>query len=153
MISVRSPAGSLWQQTSEPQVWLSGGIGITPFRSIIRHLLHIRASLSVTHFHSDRTRATAPFLEEFESYVAECSGFNFLATMTGEEKQAGLRGRITGDMIAAHASEYLLNRYFVVGTDSFIVAMRKMLTELGISPTQVRTEKFDGYKADSYRHL
>lgn len=145
-ISIRSAAGSLWEATHEPQVWLSGGIGITPFRSIVRHLIHAGAPLAVTHIHTDRTRASAPFLKEFESYAREHQGFNFYLTTTRESALDTLHGRITSQMIAKCAPEFARSRYFIVGTDSFLSAMREALSELRVPLTQIRTERFEGYK-------
>lgn len=145
-IMVRSPAGALWEASAAPQVWLSGGIGITPFRSIIRELIHQSAALNITHIHSDRSRASVPFLQEFESYATEHKGFRFFPTMTRESVQGGLSGRITGNMIAPHAPQYPESHFFVVGTDSFVASMRQTLAELGVPAAHVRTERFDGYK-------
>lgn len=148
VITVRYPAGALWKETDEPQTWLSGGIGITPFRSIIRHLIHQNIPLAITHIHSDRTRASVPFLQEFESYAAKCNGFHFFPTMTREAAGGRLHGRVTGEMVTSHVAQYAASSYFVVGTDAFIGAMRAILVQLSISPSQVRTERFDGYKTN-----
>lgn len=149
VINIRYPAGALWQETTAPQIWLSGGIGITPFRGIIRHLIHQNTPLAVTHIHSDRTRASTPFLQEFESYAALRDGFQFFPTMTREAGKEIISGRITGDMITSHAPHYAESSYFVVGTDSFVLTMREILAHLGISAANVRTERFDGYKTSS----
>lgn len=145
-LRLRDPAGTLWEASDAPQVWLSGGIGITPFRSIARELIHKNVPLDITHIHSDRTRSTAPFLQEFESYAAKYEGFTFLTTMTRESPAEGLRGRISGEMIAALAPRYIESNCYIVGTDSFVAGMRETLMELGVSRAQVRTERFDGYK-------
>lgn len=144
-ISVRTAAGSLWQQTAEPQVWLSGGIGITPFRSIIRHLRHLGAPISVTHIHSDHSRGTAPFLTEFEAYASENNGFEFRTTMT-QESTGDLQGRISAEMIASVTPGYRASRFFIVGTDAFTGAMHEALARLGISGADVHPERFDGYR-------
>jgi ferredoxin-NADP reductase len=147
VIDVRYPAGALWKETVEPQIWLSGGIGVTPFRSIIRHLFHQGTAISVTHLHSDHSHTTAPFLEEFESYDAQKRGFHFFLTTTREAREGGLHGRITGEMITLHAPIYATSHYFVVGSDSFIGGMRTVLAALGISTDRIRTERFDGYQS------
>ncbi len=145
-LNVRSPAGTIWHATESPQIWLSGGIGTTPFRSIIRELIHTHASLSIIHIHSDRSRASIPYLSEFESYATEHETFEFISTTTREKGQGSLSGRITSNMIATHAPHYTESYFFVVGTDSFVGSMRKELTELDISAEKIRTERFDGYK-------
>lgn len=145
-IMVRDPAGSLWLESDAPQVWLSGGIGITPFRSIMRELLHTTASLAVTHIHSDRLQASIPFLQEFESYTAAHTGYRFTPTLTRASGHEYHRGRISADLIAALSAEYAGSEFFVVGTDAFVASMRNALDVLGVPSDQVRTEKFEGYK-------
>ena len=62
--------------------------------------------------------------------------------MQRESPQEGLRGRITGEMIAASAPQYIESNCYVVGTDSFVASMRETLTALGVPAAQVRTERF-----------
>ncbi|MBP9756967.1 MAG: FAD-dependent oxidoreductase [Candidatus Pacebacteria bacterium] len=145
-IMVRHPSGSLWEASAGPQIWLSGGIGITPFRSIIRELLHQNSSLDITHIHSDRSRSSIPFLSEFESYAAEHTDYRFIPTMTGESVSGELKGRISADMIGQTAPNYAESAFFVVGGDSFVASMRDLLAKMGVAPTMIRIERFEGYK-------
>lgn len=146
-IRLRDAAGSLWAKTDAPQLWFSGGIGITPFRSVIRELIHQDVSLSVTHFHSDRTSSSVPFMQEFESYAAADNGYRFIPTTTREGSRDSLSGRITGDMISEHAPGYAQSACFVVGTESFVASIRDVLGVLGVPATRVRTERFEGYRS------
>jgi ferredoxin-NADP reductase len=145
-IHVRTPSGSLWSPTDAPQIWLSGGIGITPFRGIIRHLIHENARIAITHMHSDHSRASVPFIREFESYSDEQGGYQFFSTMTREAGKGERKGRITGDMIAQLALRYSDSMCFVVGTESFVAAMRAELASIGVPTSQIRTERFEGYR-------
>lgn len=146
-VQVRTPSGTLWSQTEAPQIWLSGGIGITPFRGIIRHLIHENARFAITHIHSDRARASIPFRSEFESYASAHDGYQFFTTMSREAVRGERKGRITGDIIAERASQYSESLYFVVGTESFVAAMRSEIASLGAAAAQIRTERFEGYKS------
>lgn len=145
-ITLRSASGTLWTESRSPQVWLSGGIGITPFRSIIRELIHRDAALDITHIHSDRSRASVPFLTEFVSYATEREGYRFVPTLTREKTVGGHGGRITRDLIATHAPQFAESDYFVVGTESFVTSMRIEILALGVSGSQIHTERFEGYK-------
>ncbi len=145
-IMVRDPAGALWSRTAAPQVWLSGGIGITPFRSILREQRLANAPIAVTHIHSDRSRPSIPFYSEFESVAHEQSGYTFIPTLTREGVSGILRGRITADLIRTSAPNVVDSHFYIVGTDSFVGAMRDALHTLGVPTSQVHTERFDGYK-------
>lgn len=146
-IQVRDPAGSLWAKTAAPQVWLSGGIGITPFRGIIRELIHQNALLKITHIHSDRRRASVPFAQEFESYASTHDGYQFVTTMTREAGQGERKGRITSSLIEECVPQYIESNFFVVGTEAFVASMRSELAALGVPAGQIRSERFEGYKS------
>ncbi len=146
-ISVRTPSGTLWEATASPQIWLSGGIGITPFRGILRELIHRNAQLDIMHIHSDSSRGRIPFLREFESYATAHDAYRFIPTITREATD-GLKGRITKEMIAAYAPNYVEGHFFVVGADSFVASMRDTLASLNIPAAQVRIERFEGYKSE-----
>ncbi len=148
-ITLRSASGSLWSTSAAPQVWLSGGIGISPFRSIIRNLTHQRAAISVTHLHSDRSRASVPFMQEFESYANDYDGYRFIPTFTREKGRGGESGRITRALIASHVPNAAESNYFVVGTESFVAAMRSEIATLGVSAVYIHTERFEGYRNHS----
>jgi ferredoxin-NADP reductase len=55
----------VWEQTNKPLVFVAGGIGITPFRSIIAQRSHDQSSLPITLIYSSRTHDVA-FREELD---------------------------------------------------------------------------------------
>lgn len=144
-IMVRDAAGSLWEQTDSPQVWLSGGIGITPFRSIIRELVHAKAPVAVTHIHSDHSVSTVPYRSEFESISNEETGYSFKTVFTQEAARGEEKGRLTAKMINALAPAFAQSDLYIVGTEPFVAAMRASLAELGVDAVRIHTEKFEGY--------
>ncbi len=146
-ITLRSASGGLWSESAAPQVWLSGGIGITPFRSIVRELIHTGGPLDVTHIHSDRSHARVPFAAEFESYTREHSGYQFIPTMTSEARQDERKGRINADMLTELVPTHAECTFSVVGSESFVASMRSVLATLGISQSCIRTERFEGYRS------
>lgn len=148
-IMVRDASGSPYPATQGPEVWLSGGIGITPFRSILRERIHTHAPLDIVHLHSDRSLGSVPFAREFEACSTTHTNYQFLITLTREAAGAVLKGRITAATIRTYAPRFADSAFTIVGTDSFVGAMRVVLGELGIAQDRIRTERFDGYKPDS----
>jgi ferredoxin-NADP reductase len=60
----------IWTDTDRPQIWVAGGIGITPFRSILRQRFHDHASLAVTLVYGSR-RADVPFKDEIDQWSTD----------------------------------------------------------------------------------
>lgn len=82
---VAGPFGNftLSNQATSPAVLLADGIGITPFRSMARHLAHEKRTRPVLLFYANRRREDAPFLEELWALKNEDPGFSFVPTITG----------------------------------------------------------------------
>ena len=83
-IKVEGPFGNLTlhNNPSRPAVLLAGGIGITPFRSIVRRAAHEKLPHRIFLFYSNRRPEDAPFMDEFRSLVRENPNFTFIPTMT-----------------------------------------------------------------------
>ena len=73
---------TLHNNVSRPAVLLAGGIGITPFRSMIRHAAHERLPHKLFLFYANRHPEDAPFLEELSAIEKENVNFTFIPTMT-----------------------------------------------------------------------
>ncbi len=71
-IDLDGPFGSfgLHKNAAKPAVFLAGGIGITPFRSIIKDATEWRLPHGMTLFYSNRTPASAAFLPDLEVVAA-----------------------------------------------------------------------------------
>lgn len=145
------PFGSfmLHEKPERSAVFLSGGIGITPFYSIIRDALTRGLPHKITLFYSNRRPEDAAFLDELTALAAQHSTFSFVPTMTLMEKSAqpwsGETGYIDAGMIERHCSEAMDPIYYLAGPASMVAAMRKALNEIGVSNDDIRTEEFSGY--------
>jgi ferredoxin-NADP reductase len=69
------PSGDfIWQETALPIVFIAGGIGITPFYSILKQRVHDGQTLDITLIYASRT-ADVPFRTEFDQWAAANPGF------------------------------------------------------------------------------
>ena len=82
---VSRPRGSftLHRDITRPAVFLAGGIGISPIRSILRKAAQERLPHRLYLFYSNRAADDAAFIEEFEDLSAQNSNFTFIPTLTG----------------------------------------------------------------------
>jgi len=150
-LSFQGPFGSftLHENTARPAVFLAGGIGITPFHSILADASERALPHRVILFYSNRRPEDSAFLPELESFAARDKNITLVATMTGMEKSAqpweGERGYIDAGMLQRHAPEGSSPIYYLAGPPAMITAMRDMLKSSGVSGDDIRFEEFAGY--------
>ncbi len=139
----------LHDDPNRPAVFLAGGIGITPFRSIIVQATKDRAPHRLFLFYSNRRPEDAAFLEELGGLERTNSNFRFVGTMTDMAKSgrpwAGETGYIKKEMLGKYLGNLNGPIYYIVGPPALVDAMRKMLTDAGVSGSDIRLEKFAGY--------
>ncbi len=150
-VRMEGPFGKLVLHADQtrPAVFLAGGIGITPFRSMVVEAALQRSSHPMVLFYSNRRPEDAPFLDELQALQATNPRYTFVGTMTEPEKSSlGWQGE-TGYINAALLAKHLVNVnkpiYYVVGPPGMVSALRIMLKEARIDDSDIRTEKFAGY--------
>lgn len=150
-IKIDGPGGSfvLHRKPEKSAILLAGGIGITPFRSVIRQAVHERAPHQIYLFYSNRRPEDAPFLDVLASAAKENSNFHFIPTMTEIEKSRrewkGETGFIDKNMLTKHLPALQGGIYYVAGPPAMVAAMRSMLVEAAVDEDDIRTEEFSGY--------
>jgi len=150
-VKIEGPGGSftLHKNAAKPGVFLAGGIGITPFLSIVRQAAKDRAPQLLYLFYSNRRPEDAPFLDLLAGLPAENPNFHFMPTMTAMAKSrrqwTGETGIIDREMLLRHIQEPIGPIYYVAGPPAMVTAMRKMLVSVGVDDDDIRTEEFSGY--------
>src|SRR5215467_4713986 len=93
---------TLHDDASAPAVFLTGGIGITPFRSILMQAAKDRLARAIILFYSNRRPEDAAFLDELSGLQGKLAGFKFIAVMTdmagSKLPWSGATGRIDLEM-------------------------------------------------------
>lgn len=150
-VRMEGPFGKLVLHTDQarPAVFLAGGIGITPFRSMVVHGAVQGSPHRMVLFYSNRRPEDAPFLDELQALQENNPHYRFVGTMTEPAKSSRSWTGETGYLNAALLSKYLAGIekpiYYVVGPPGMVVALRTMLKDAGIDDHDIRTEKFAGY--------
>lgn len=125
---------------------LSGGIGITPLRSMCKFCADRHLSTKVTLIYGNRTEAGIAFREEFEAMQRH--GRDFKVVFTLNEAGAGwsgLVGKIDVDMVKREIPDYLETVFYICGPPAMVEAMDALLGILGVSEENVKKENFVGY--------
>lgn len=150
-VKIMGPSGSfvLHRNPEKPAVFLAGGIGITPFFSIIRQAAHDKLPQRLYLFDSNRRPEDAPFLDALTEAEKQNPNFHLVATMTEMDKSQrqwkGERGFINKALLTEHLPALQGPIYYVAGPPGMVTAMRGMLIEAGADEDDIRTEEFAGY--------
>jgi ferredoxin-NADP reductase len=149
-VKIEGPFGDLrLHHADRPAVVLTGGIGITPFRSILVET--IRAGglpYPVVVFYANRRPRDASFLHELHELAKQDPNFAFLPTMSGldaTDDWEGERGHIDASMLGRHLAGVADPIYYLTGPPGMVHGLRTMLVEAGVDEDDIRTEEFTGY--------
>lgn len=149
-IELKNPRGSmiLPTETGRPLVFLAGGIGITPFMSMIRQATHEQSQQDIYMFYANRTIGQAAFLKDLEELAQKNPHFTFIPTMTQEDDSiwTGEKGRITKELIQKHLPRTEDTIYYLAGPTGMVTALMDTLTSLGIDPLFIKSEDYGEYK-------
>jgi ferredoxin-NADP reductase len=147
---VSRPRGSftLHRDITRPAVFLAGGIGIAPIRSILQQATQERLPHRLYLFYSNREADDAAFLEEFESLTAQNPNFIFVPTVTGNRTIAWPyeKGHINREMLRRYLFGLNGPIYYIAGPSGMVTAMTDLLNSSGVSEDDVKTEEFGDYK-------
>ncbi len=149
-LQIAGPLGNfaLGADQNRSTVFLAGGIGITPFLSMIREADHANRLNRTALFYSNRSPANAAMLQELQNLGAANPGFELVATMSdvkdGSDWQ-GETGHIDAEMLRRHLPDLNDPIFYCVGPGAFVSGMRDMLANAGVVKDHIRFEQFGGY--------
>lgn len=149
-LQIAGPLGSFTKDNDQerPSVFLAGGIGITPFLSMIRDADHSGRLDKTTLFYSNRSPADSAMLDELQKLAVDHSGFQLVATMSDAKEGTdweGATGWIDQEMLRKHLTDLTSPIYYCVGPGAFVTAMTEMLASAGVEKDNIRLEQFNGY--------
>ena len=147
-ITISKPGGSfiLHDDAAKPAVFLIGGIGITPVRSIVLDATRRKLEQRLYLFYSNHTPADAPFLQELEDLKKKNSQFTLVPCIdTTLETWKGETGFIDAAMIKRHCTDVASARWYMSGPPAMVKAMRTVLRGLKVAEEKINAEEFAGY--------
>lgn len=125
---------------------LSGGIGITPMRGMIKYCTDRDLATDIFLFYSNRQEDDIPFKDEFEALQAKNRNLTIINTLTRPGPSwKGRVGRIDADMIKEHLANYADWTFYSSGPGKMVDSMLLMLKEMNVPEKQTRKEYFPGY--------
>lgn len=148
-VKVAGPMGAftLHKDAAKPAVFVAGGIGVTPARSIILWAHEEKLPHEIYLFYSNRTPRSAAYLDDFEKVLRGNPRFHLIPTVT-EANNPMWRygfGRIDAALLRKSLLDVKAPVYYVAGPPAMVEAMRKVLAEVGANEDNIKSEEFAGY--------
>ena len=150
-VSIRGPMGSfvLHSDVSRPAVFLAGGIGITPFLSMLSSVPIEKHHPPVFLFYANRYIEDAAFMDTLFDLEMSTGNFHFVPTVTriapGEGGWKGTTGPVNAKMLSNYISNLQHPIYYVAGPPAMVAGTYHTLVELAVREEDIRTERFVGY--------
>lgn len=115
-------------------VFIAGGIGITPFRSMIQYLLDRHESRPITMIYANKSNADAVYRDVFDRAQLELG----ITTIYHE-------GLLTMENIAAYAPDFKDRMFYLSGPHGMVAAFEHLLADLGIPRSHIKVDFFPGF--------
>jgi len=128
-------------------VFIAGGIGITPFRSIIKYLLDIKEKRDIVLFFSNYTPADVVYKDIFDQGERQL-GIKTIYTVTNDPYPAdwrGERGFVDEQMIKRTVPDYKERTFYLSGSHAMVVAFDGILQKMGVKKRQIKKDFFPGW--------
>ncbi len=138
---------TLPRNPKQPLIFIAGGIGITPFRSMIHYLLDIHQRRPITLFYGSRTVHDIVYKNVFDQAERELGirTIYLVEDKTGMPPGwVGLVGLVSPQIIQKYAQNYRDAIYYISGPNVMVEAVKHMLRKMGIPDSQIKTDFFPG---------
>jgi ferredoxin-NADP reductase len=136
------------RDSEEKLVFVAGGIGVTPFVSMIRDLLERGEKRDIVVLVTNRRETGAAYREVFEQAQAEL-GVRTVFTLTGSAESlpagwTGRTGRIDEMFLREEVPDYEERVFYICGSQRLVGGISEVLARLGVERRSVRSDYFPG---------
>lgn len=128
--------------SAQKLAFIAGGIGITPFRSMVKDLIDRGERRDAVLFYSNRRADEVAYRDVFDE-AREKIGIRTHYVITGGGAPVG--SRIDADMIRRELPDYRERMFYISGTHAMTNAFHHTLREMGVPRAHIKTDFFPGF--------
>ena len=118
------------EKDTTPRLFIAGGIGITPFRSMIKHWRDKKLTLDIKLLYSVKNVTEAAFGDELKDFI-----------IVESEKE----GRLDEGKIKKYCPDWQDRSWWVCGPPALVAVFMELGKKMGIAPEKLKSEDFTGY--------
>ncbi len=129
--------------------FVSGGIGITPFRSMLRYIADKKLDYDIVLLYGNKTWDNIAFRDELEEIASSNKDIQVVYVLSEPDFPPGWEGKtgyITKDVIAELVPDYLERTFYASGPLPMVKAIEEELAAIDVTASQVKHDYFPGYE-------
>ncbi len=115
-------------------IFIAGGIGVTPFRSMIKYLVDTDEKRDIVIFYANKTPAEAVYQEIFQEAQRKLN-----------IKTVYVTGFISKELIEREAPDFKDRYFYISGPRGMILSFEEMLAAAGVARSRIKTDFFPGF--------
>ncbi|MCL5433005.1 MAG: FAD-dependent oxidoreductase [Patescibacteria group bacterium] len=137
------------EEETENRIFLAGGIGVTPFHSMITYIAAKKITTPVILLASFSTVEDAVFYDEFRQISKSNNNIKIVYTITKPEESktpwTGEIGRISDKLIKKYATDIAHSSFWIAGPPAMVTSIFEIVNLLGVQKEKIHRENFTGY--------
>ena len=146
-VKVKGPMGIfVLKEDAQEIILLGGGIGITPFRDMVKYSVDKKLSMKLTLLYSNRTPNDIVYKNEWNVFEKENPNLKVVNTITDDTTNwDGRTGRISEAMIKEFCSDVNNTIFYICGPPGMVEGLSNLLKAMNVPQQNIKIEKFAGY--------
>lgn len=143
-----TPLGRFVLPAGKPRrhVFVAGGIGVTPYRSILRHELDTNGGIEVVMICHNRSQGEIIFRQQLDAIASRLSNLSLVHVLSHPEPGwAGETGNPEEALIRKWVVDPDRSLFWLSGPPAFVRTYRELVKRMGVKEEAIRTERFVGY--------
>jgi len=145
-VKIKGPIGIFTLNESFKNiVFLGGGIGITPFRNMIKYATDKKLPINLTLIYSNKTPDEICYREEWSIFEKQNPNLKVINTITEDQLWQGRKGRIDEGLIKEFCDDLSNTLFYICGPPAMVEGLSQLLKSMNIPQQNIKIEKFAGY--------
>ncbi len=146
-VEIEGPFGDFTlREGAERVAFLTGGIGITPVRSILRFMADTGDHRDVTLFFGNKDLESIVFRLELENFATRLPHLKIVHVLSDPQSDwEGYRGHVRGEILETELGDADGLTYYISGPPAMVTTMKDLLKERGVGRREMVLENFEGY--------
>ena len=147
-LNLGTPLGHFVMPEEEKRhhVFIAGGIGVTPYRSILRYAMDTKKPIDALMLSFNHSSADVIFQHELDEISRRMPTFSLVNVLSDPEPAwKGEKGRLNEALLRKWVPDLDQRLFWISGPPPMVTAYKELVKQTGVGDEAIRTDSFAGY--------